>query len=60
MNLIRGTNHLGLPRTEEFPRTWDFSVKTGNVSGKLGGVGHLKFNAKTQRMHVILHPLGVF
>lgn len=59
MNLIRVTNHLGLPRTEGVLGSGDwagggvgwggFSGETEKVSGKLGGVSHPKFNAKIQR-----------
>lgn len=60
MSLIRGTNHLCSPQTGGVPRTRDFSAKSGTVSGKLGEVGHPKFNAKIQRMHVVLYSLGIF
>lgn len=45
MNLTRATNHLGLLRS------WDFSAKTENISGKPEGFDHPTFNAKIQRTH---------
>ena len=60
MNLVRVANHLGFPRTEGVPEMWDFSATTRKVSGKLGGVSHLKFNAKIQRTDVTLCSFKIF
>lgn len=60
MNLIRVTDHLGLPRTEGFPRMWVLSAKTRKVSDTRGGVGHPKFKASVQAMCAILCSLGIF